>query len=162
MSIATITFADIDVANGKFAVDVNVADAKTDDGFATAAHVTAMFISKAVATPEFAEGSAAYGQAKGWSLRNDNPERVVLTLTDVDLDAGSFDLQVSENDGAIIDNSVTAGYMSALFVRDAMHSVEFRMACTEFAHDLVAGHTGATVNEPTMTPVADATNKEAA
>jgi hypothetical protein len=165
MSIATIIFEDVDMANGRFAVNVNVEDAKTDDGLATAAHVTSMFIADAVKTPQFGEGAAAYGQAKGWSLRNDDPQTIKLTLTDIDLDAGSFDLTVEEAETAIIDGSVTPAYMSAQFVKDAMSSVEFRIACTEFAHALIAGHPNATVNEPTIQPAVvanDTTDQEAA
>lgn len=158
MSVATIIFEDLDLANGKFAVNVNVEDAKTDDGLATAAHVTSMFISDAVKTPQFGEGAAAYGQAKGWALRNFEPQTIKLTLTDIDLDAGSFDLVLEEGENAIIDGSVTPAYMSALFVRDAMGSVEFRIACTEFAQSLIVGHPNAKVNEPMMLPAAAAAN----
>jgi hypothetical protein len=158
MSIATIIFEDIDQIEGKFGVNVNVEDTKLEDGFATAAHVTSMFISQAVNTPQFSEGAAAYGQAKGYSLRNDLPQRVVLTLTDVDLEAGSFDLTVAESEDAIVEGSVTAAYLAAAFVRDAMQSVEFRMACTEFAYSLTAGHSNATVNEPSIQPAVAAAN----
>lgn len=162
MSIATITFNDIDLVAGKFEVKVNVED--TSDGFASAAHVTSMFVSQAVSTPEFSEGAAAYGQARSWSLRNETPETVTLTLTDIDLEAGSFDLVMTENVDAIIEDSVTPAYLTACFVRDAMHSVEFRMAVTEFANSLIVGHPNATVNEPTLQPVnTDTTaNQEAA
>jgi hypothetical protein len=155
MSIATVIFEDIDQVEGKFGVNVNVEDTKLEDGFATAAHVTSMFISQAVNTPQFSEGAAAYGQAKGYSLRDDLPQRIVLTLTDVDLEAGSFDLTVEESENAIVEGSVTAAYLAAAFVRDAMHSVEFRIACTEFAYSLTDGHASAKVNEPSMQPVAN-------
>lgn len=157
MSIATIIFEDIDQASGKFNVNVNVED--VTDGFASAAHITAMFISNAVQTPEFAEGVAAYGQAKGFALRNTDPQRIILTLSDVDLDAGSFGASVEESENAIIDGSVTAAYISAMFVRDAMASVEFRMACTEFAYSLTVGRDDVTVNEPTV-QIADNSNTE--
>jgi hypothetical protein len=91
MCIATIIFEDIDQANGKFNVNVNVEGAT--DGFASAAHITAMFISDAVTTPMFAEGAAAYGQVKGYApFATTDPQRIVLTLTDVDLEQGSFDV----------------------------------------------------------------------
>jgi hypothetical protein len=121
-----------------------------------------MFIADAVKTPQFGEGAAAYGQAKGWSLRNDVPQSVILTLIDVDLEAGSFDLTVQEDENAIIEGSVTPAYMSALFVRDAMASVEFRIACTEFAHSLVAGHPSAKVNEPSIQPAANTNSDQEA
>jgi hypothetical protein len=159
MCIATIIFEDIDQANGKFNVNVNVEGAT--DGFASAAHITAMFIADAVKTPQFGEGAAAYGQAKGFSLRYDEPQRIVLTLTDVDLDAGSFDVTVEESETAIVEGSVTAAYLSASFVKDAMGTVEFRIACTEFAYSLTEQFEGATVNEPTIQPVVAAnTNSE--
>jgi hypothetical protein len=151
MCIATIIFEDIDQANGKFNVNVNVEGAT--DGFASAAHITAMFIADAVKTPQFGEGAAAYGQAKGFSLRDDDPQRVVLTLTDADLEAGSFDVTVEESETAIVAGSVTAAYLSASFVKDAMGTVEFRIACTEFAYALTESFEGATVNEPTIQPV---------
>lgn len=152
MCIATIVFEDIDQVNGQFRVNVDVADASTADGLASAAHVTSMFISEAVRSPQFAEGAVAYAQARGWTLRNDLPQVVTMTLTDVDLDAGSFDVKLVESEDAIVDNSVTAAYMTALFVRDAMGSNEFRIACTEYAYALIAGHPSATVNEPTIQP----------
>jgi hypothetical protein len=155
MCIATIIFEDIDQANGKFNVNVNVEGAT--DGFASAAHITAMFISDAVTTPMFSEGAAAYGQAKGFSLRHDNPQRLVLTLTDVDLEAGSFDVSVAEAEDAIIEGSITAAYLAGSFVKDAMGTVEFRMACTEFAYSLTQNIDGATVNEPTL-QIAENTN----
>jgi hypothetical protein len=162
MCIATIVFEDIDQANGKFKVDVNVEGAT--DGFASAAHITAMFIADAVATPQFSEGAAAYGQAKGYALRDSDPQRVVLTLTDVDLEQGSFDVTVNEAENAIIDGSVTPAYLSANFVKDAMGSVEFRMACTEFAYSLTDGREGYTVNEPQvqMADNSNATEQEVA
>jgi hypothetical protein len=103
MCIATIIFEDVGQNDGKFNVNVNVEGAT--DGFASAAHITAMFISDAVTTPMFGEGASAYGQAKGFSLRHDNPQRLVLILTDVDLEAGSFDVKVEEAEDAIIDGS---------------------------------------------------------
>jgi hypothetical protein len=155
MCIATIIFEDLGQNDGKFNVNVNVEGAT--DGFASAAHITAMFISDAVTTPQFGEGASAYGQAKGFSLRHDNPQRLVLTLTDVDLEAGSFDVSVEESEDAIIDGSVTAAYLAGSFVKDAMGSVEFRMACTEFAYSLTQNIEGATVNEPTL-QIAENTN----
>jgi hypothetical protein len=155
MCVATIIFEDIDLATGKFNVNVNVEGAT--DGFASAAHVTSMFIADAVKTPQFAEGAAAYGQQKGYALRDSDPQRVVITLNDVDLEAGSFDVTVEESENAIIDGSVTAAYLSASFVKDAMGTVEFRMACTEFAYSLTEGREDVTVNEPTM-QIADNSN----
>jgi hypothetical protein len=160
MCIATIIFEDIDQANGKFKVDVNVEG--STDGFASAAHVTAMFIADAVKTPQFAEGAAAYGQVKGYALRDTDPQRIVLTLTDVDLEQGSFDVSVNEAENAIIDGSVTAAYLSASFIKDAMGTVEFRMACTEFAYSLTEGREGCKVNEPTVQIAANANAEQEA
>lgn len=157
MCVATITFEDLDQVKGQFRVNTDVKE--TSEDFASAAHVTAMFISKAVDTPQFMEGVCAYGHAKGWSMRRELPTTITLTLTDVDLEAGSFDLVVTEEPDAIYENSVTAAYMAACFVKDAMHSNEFRMAVTEFAYDLIAGSPGASVNEPTG-PVAANVNTE--
>lgn len=160
MCVATIVFEDLDQAAGKFNVNVNVEG--STDGFASAAHITAMFIADAVKTPQFAEGAAAYGHQKGYSLRDDQPQRIVLTLTDVDLDAGSFDVTVEESENAIVENSVTAAYLSASFVKDAMGTVEFRMACTEFAYALTEGREGYTVNEPTSPVVANSNQEQEA
>lgn len=155
MSIATIIFEDIDQDNGRFACNVNVEDTQTADGLASAAHVTAMFIASVVNTAEFAEGTVAYAQAKGWSLRMSEPQRLVLTLKDVDLQTGSFDLTVEENENALFEGSATAAYMAGSFVKDAMGSAEFRMACTEYAYGLTENRDDATVNEPTIQPAAN-------
>lgn len=157
MSVATIIFTDADINAGRYSVDVNVADSQTDDGLATAAHVTSMFIADVVTTPGFAEGAIAYGRAKGWSMRNDNPVKVTMTLTDENLETGMYRMDFEVEGEAEIENSITAAYMTASFIRDAMGSNEFKAAVVDFAHKLVEGRDDATVNENnifTTAPVA--------
>lgn len=148
MAKVTVKFADSDQNIGRYEVDCVVEDAMTDDGMATAAHVTGMFMIDVVSTEGFAAGTAAYGQQKGWAIRKDDPTELSLILTDVDLETGQLQVDVIGGEDAIIENSVTAAYMAAMFMRDAMGTIEFTMGCTEFAHKLVEGREGFTVNDP--------------
>lgn len=160
MAKATIRFTDDNIDIGRYAVDVNVADAHTDDGLASAAHVVSMFIAEAVNTPQFAEGAASYGKAKGWSMRKDTPVSVTMILTDEDLKTGQYRMEFAVDGEAEIENSVTAAYMTACFARDAMSSNEFKVAVTDFAYRLTEGRDDASVNEPGAPPYNPPSNEE--
>lgn len=164
MAKATILFTDDDINIGRYKVDVNVADAHTADGLASAAHVVSMFIAQSVNTEQFADGAASYGKAKGFSMRKDTPISVTMTLTDENLETGQYRMEFEVEGEAEIEGSVTAAYLTACFVRDAMGSNEFKVAVTDYAHSLVEGRADATVND-NLTPPAPTTpndEKEAA
>lgn len=150
MAKVTLKFADTVVEEGRYQVDLNVEDSRIDDGFATAAHVTGLFISQVVSTPEFAAGLAAFGKARGVALRLDGPTTTTIELNDTDTDTGQFEaLRTLVEGEEVVDNAVTAATLAAHFIQTAMSSREFQQGCTEFAHNLV-GDCDATVNEPPL------------
>lgn len=53
MTIATLTFTDIDLETGQFKAELEVTDSKIDDGFMTAAHMTAAFVASHLSNPAF-------------------------------------------------------------------------------------------------------------
>jgi hypothetical protein len=53
MAIATLTFTDVDLETGQFKAELEVVDSKLDDGFMTAAHMTATFVATHLSNPAF-------------------------------------------------------------------------------------------------------------
>lgn len=53
MAVVTITLTDEDLDLGRFSAAIDVEDAKLDDGFMTAAHLTGVFMLKHLHSPEF-------------------------------------------------------------------------------------------------------------
>lgn len=63
MAIATITLTDEDLDLGRFKAELEVEGSQIDDGFMTAAHLTAVFIVKSLNTPEFREQVLTFANA---------------------------------------------------------------------------------------------------
>lgn len=63
MAKVTITLEDVDdLDTGRFSVDMQVEDGKQDDGFITAAHLTAVFITRSINTPGFKAGLQMFAE----------------------------------------------------------------------------------------------------
>lgn len=136
MASVTLTFDDVDLAAGRYGVNLEVKDAQTADGFASGAHITGLYLIECINYDQFNEGCAAYGRAKGYSLRDHDATKTVLTINDIDLDAGQIEVTLENEGEGLIDGSATAAFMAASFIRDAMGSPEFQQGCLEFAHRL--------------------------
>lgn len=138
MASVSLTFTDTDQAIGRYVVNLDVVDAQTDDGFASGAHVTGLYIIEAIGFEQFNEGCAAYGRAKGFALRDTDPTVATLTIKDIDLDSGQIEVTLETDVEPLIDQSASAAFMAASFIKDAMGSPDFAQGCLEFAHRLAA------------------------
>jgi len=75
MATATLTFTDIDLETGQFKAELEVTDSKLDDGFMTAAHMTAAFVATHLSNPAFQrmamDWAASIASNPGCSIANE-------------------------------------------------------------------------------------------
>lgn len=149
MAKVTITLQDTEIESGQFKADIVVEHAKTDDGFATAAHVTGVFIHRSIPTKDFSNGLISYGQGNNIALRHTDPATMIITLTDTNLDTGEIESSMVPVEGPVTEGAATAAQLAASFIMAVMPTENFRVGCTMFAESLVEGR-GGVVNYPVV------------
>lgn len=164
MAVITLIVADRDLEEGTFTVDFKVTPTSLDDGRATAAQFTGLYLQSLVNTPEFTAGVENFGHQLVEAMQEDQvreqtkvPATMTLTLTDKDLNSGRYAVGLAssggDESGEMLPTTaqIVGGYMRAL-----LNKSEFRDACWAFAEEFAANHKAA------KTPASIPSNDDAA
>lgn len=154
MSKVTLTVADLNLEEGTFQVDLRAEGTELDDGQATAAYFTAFYLNSLVNTPDFSAGVANFGNELINAMTRNNPERphterkakMVLTLTDKDLNTGRYSTTLESEGGDPTGESLpTTAQIVGSYMRFLLSDMSFRDKVWAFADEFVANHTGTTI-----------------
>lgn len=141
MAKVFISLTDSDLELNSYRADFHVEDAEMDDGHATASVVVGRYIFEQLQTPEFVQGATEFSIQLNEAINggetppSDLPCTAILCLTDVDLEKGSYKIDI-EIGNRQEDKRPTAALFAALFIRSCLSNAEFVSKVWQYAETL--------------------------
>lgn len=164
MAKVFITLTDTDLELNSYRADFHVEDSEIDDGQATASVVVGRYIFEQLQTPEFVDGATQFSIQLNEAVNagntppSDAPCTTILCLTDVDLDKGSYKIDI-EIGGRQEDKRPTAALFAALFIRACLSDGAFVSKVWQYAESLCQQSAGKITN-PDQAPGSVADNDD--